>query len=212
VIGPARRLLPVAVLLVGFFAAAVVTVLAGRWRRADRVQRDRETAQIVSAAIDARLDARFRAVRGPALAFDLSSLDARETSGVLPSREWKERVREQAWYPGETVISGIGQGFWVASPLQLAQATATLASGGHPHRLHLLRNTQAGFDAPLVPVVEAESMSEAVGKAFDLARPDGVVLLAPACASFDMFRDYADRGRAFKEAVQLLLGRRVMEP
>jgi penicillin-binding protein 2 len=77
-----------------------------------------------------------------------------ETSGVLPSREWKERVREQAWYPGETVISGIGQGFWVASPLQLAQATATLASGGHPHRLHLLRNTQAGFDAPLVPVVD----------------------------------------------------------
>jgi penicillin-binding protein 2 len=77
-----------------------------------------------------------------------------ETSGVLPSREWKERVREQAWYPGETVISGIGQGFWVASPLQLAQATATIASGGHPHRLHLLRNTQAGFDAPLVPVVD----------------------------------------------------------
>ena len=77
-----------------------------------------------------------------------------ETSGVLPSREWKERVRHQAWYPGETVISGIGQGFWVASPLQLAQATATLASGGHPHRLHLLRNTQAGFDAPLVPVVD----------------------------------------------------------
>lgn len=77
-----------------------------------------------------------------------------ETSGVLPSREWKEREREQAWYPGETVISGIGQGFWVASPLQLAQATATLASGGHSHRLHLLRNTQAGFDAPLVPVVD----------------------------------------------------------
>lgn len=77
-----------------------------------------------------------------------------ETSGVLPSREWKEREREQAWYPGETVISGIGQGFWVASPLQLAQATATLASGGHSHRLHLLRNTQAGFDAPLVPVMD----------------------------------------------------------
>ena len=37
-----------------------------------------------------------------------------------------QRAREQAWYPGETVISGIGQGFWVASPLQLAQATASV--------------------------------------------------------------------------------------
>jgi UDP-N-acetylmuramoylalanine--D-glutamate ligase len=58
--------------------------------------------------------------------------------------------------------------------------------------------------ADVVPVVDAESMSEAVAKALDLARPDGVVLLAPACSSFDMFVDYADRGRAFKEAVRRL--------
>jgi UDP-N-acetylmuramoylalanine--D-glutamate ligase len=58
--------------------------------------------------------------------------------------------------------------------------------------------------ADVVPVVDAESMSEAVAKALDLARPDGVVLLAPACSSFDMFVDYADRGRAFKEAVRQL--------
>ncbi len=77
-----------------------------------------------------------------------------EGSGVLPTREWKQRERNQVWYPGETVIAGIGQGFWVATPLQLAQATATLASGGERHRLHLLRQTQAGFDAPRVPVVE----------------------------------------------------------
>jgi penicillin-binding protein 2 len=75
-----------------------------------------------------------------------------EASGVLPTREWKQRTRELPWYPGETVIAGIGQGFWVATPLQLAQATATLASGGRRHRLHLLRATQAGFDAPRVPV------------------------------------------------------------
>jgi UDP-N-acetylmuramoylalanine--D-glutamate ligase len=45
---------------------------------------------------------------------------------------------------------------------------------------------------------EAESLEEAVRMAFGLARPAGVVLLAPACASFDMFRDYADRGRRFR--------------
>ena len=42
-------------------------------------------------------------------------------------------------------------------------------------------------------------MAEAVARAWELARPDGVVLLAPACSSFDMFADYADRGRVFKE-------------
>jgi UDP-N-acetylmuramoylalanine--D-glutamate ligase len=56
--------------------------------------------------------------------------------------------------------------------------------------------------AATVPVVEAESLAEAVRRAWSLARPEGVVLLAPACASFDMFVDYADRGRRFKEEVR----------
>ncbi len=55
-----------------------------------------------------------------------------------------------------------------------------------------------------VPVHPAASMADAVAKAFALARPNGVVLLAPACASFDMFRDYAERGRVFKEEVARL--------
>jgi UDP-N-acetylmuramoylalanine--D-glutamate ligase len=57
----------------------------------------------------------------------------------------------------------------------------------------------------VVPVVEAESLAEAVRKAWDLAVPDGVVLLAPACSSFDMFADYAERGRRFKEEVRKLI-------
>jgi UDP-N-acetylmuramoylalanine--D-glutamate ligase len=55
--------------------------------------------------------------------------------------------------------------------------------------------------ADVVPCVEAESMREAVERATDLARPTGVVLLAPGCSSFDMFDDYAHRGRVFKEEV-----------
>jgi UDP-N-acetylmuramoylalanine--D-glutamate ligase len=58
--------------------------------------------------------------------------------------------------------------------------------------------------AAVVPVVRATTMDDAVGRAFDLARPAGVVLLAPACSSFDMFTDYRDRGRAFKAAVRVL--------
>ena len=58
----------------------------------------------------------------------------------------------------------------------------------------------------VVQVVEADSLEQAVRRAWELARPDGVVLLAPACSSFDMFADYADRGRAFKAAVGGLRG------
>jgi UDP-N-acetylmuramoylalanine--D-glutamate ligase len=53
----------------------------------------------------------------------------------------------------------------------------------------------------VVPVHEAASFEEAIVRAYGIAKPAGVVLLAPACASFDMFRDYAERGRKFKEAV-----------
>lgn len=56
----------------------------------------------------------------------------------------------------------------------------------------------------LVTVRDAHNMNEAVRMAFGLAPPGGVVLLAPACASFDMFRDYAERGRRFKEEVARL--------
>jgi UDP-N-acetylmuramoylalanine--D-glutamate ligase len=55
-----------------------------------------------------------------------------------------------------------------------------------------------------VPLIDAGSMAEAVERAFVAAKPDGVVLLAPACSSFDWFRDYAERGVAFKAAVETL--------
>jgi UDP-N-acetylmuramoylalanine--D-glutamate ligase len=58
--------------------------------------------------------------------------------------------------------------------------------------------------ADLLPVIDAASMREAVERGYEAARPDGVVLLAPACASFDWFRDYAERGRVFKEEVARL--------
>jgi penicillin-binding protein 2 len=53
-----------------------------------------------------------------------------ELGGILPSREWKRRSRREPWYPGESLIMGIGQGYFLATPLQLASATATLASRG----------------------------------------------------------------------------------
>ncbi len=65
-----------------------------------------------------------------------------EKAGLLPSREWKRQAfserADQVWFPGETVIASIGQGYMLTTPLQLAQATATLAMRGQRFRPHLV--------------------------------------------------------------------------
>lgn len=79
-----------------------------------------------------------------------------EAVGILPSREWKQGRLGQVWFPGETVIAGIGQGFWVTTPLQLAQATAILADGGRKHPPHLLRAQRSGPDQDPEPIALAD--------------------------------------------------------
>lgn len=64
-----------------------------------------------------------------------------ESTGLMPSREWKRRTRGEAWYPGETLIVGIGQGYTLATPLQMAQMAARLAMRGGGFPPHLLRET-----------------------------------------------------------------------
>ena len=72
---------------------------------------------------------------------------AGEIDGILPSPEWKARnaPKQGRWYPGDTVISAIGQGFWKVTPLQLAQATAALADDGRLRRPHLVTARRNGF-------------------------------------------------------------------
>lgn len=69
-----------------------------------------------------------------------------EQVGLVPSRAWKRSAfREQAdrvWFPGETVIASIGQGYMLTTPLQLASATATLATRGVRFRPHLVAATE----------------------------------------------------------------------
>lgn len=62
-----------------------------------------------------------------------------EKSGLLPSREWKKRVKKEGWWHGETLIVGIGQGYMLSTPLQLASMTSTLATRGQRVKPHLLR-------------------------------------------------------------------------
>jgi penicillin-binding protein 2 len=70
-----------------------------------------------------------------------------ESSGLLPSQEWKMKRFKQKWYAGDTVSVGIGQGYNLVTPMQLAMATATLANNGVgyvPHLVREVRSTRSG--------------------------------------------------------------------
>jgi len=74
---------------------------------------------------------------------DLTGIDTSgELTGLVPSRQWKRQVKRTPWYPGETLITGIGQGFFLATPLHLAEATATLSRYGHQLRPRLVAATE----------------------------------------------------------------------
>ena len=63
-----------------------------------------------------------------------------EKTGILPSSKWKRRVKNQVWFPGETLNVGIGQGYMLTTPLQLAVATAAIANRGLKHTPKILKS------------------------------------------------------------------------
>ena len=69
-----------------------------------------------------------------------------ERAGLIPSTKWKEamfsKIEDKKWFPGETVIASIGQGYMLATPLQLAVATAALATRGQRYQANLILATQ----------------------------------------------------------------------
>jgi penicillin-binding protein 2 len=91
-----------------------------------------------------------------------------EQSGLVPSPEWKKQAfrksGEQVWYPGETVIAGIGQGYLLVTPLQLAHAAATIAARGQRFQPMLLKGSRDSATGtieyqtptPLTPVPEQD--------------------------------------------------------
>ncbi len=75
-----------------------------------------------------------------------------ELSGLAPSQAWKWSRFRQRWYTGDTVSIGIGQGYMLATPMQLAAMTATLANGGTPVHPRLLKAVQNAKTLEVTPV------------------------------------------------------------
>jgi penicillin-binding protein 2 len=87
---------------------------------------------------------------------ELTRIDnTNERPGIMPSREWKRRVNKTAWYPGETLSAGIGQGYVLATPLQLAVATAAIANRGERYEPRLVRSV----NGQVMPVPEAKRIN-----------------------------------------------------
>lgn len=87
-----------------------------------------------------------------------------ERPGVLPSTRWKRDAMGQSWYPGETISAGIGQGYMLASPLQLAVATSVMASKGQRHvpRMVMAVNGEPVEEPALAPVEAPPAYWDAV--------------------------------------------------
>ena len=116
-----------------------------------------------------------------------------ESSGLLPSRDWKQRRFKQPWYPGETVISGIGQGYHLTTPLQLATAAAMLANGGkriEPRLVQAMREPLAHTWQPLPGVVRGQVAITPAHLAvvregmMDVMRPGGTAAASAAGAPY----------------------------
>lgn len=71
---------------------------------------------------------------------ELSGIDIHEeATAILPSKEWKEDRFKESWWRGDTISVGIGQGYWTATPIQIANATNILVNRGINHPPHLVQ-------------------------------------------------------------------------
>jgi penicillin-binding protein 2 len=118
-----------------------------------------------------------------------------ESPGLLPSRDWKQRRWKKPWYPGETVIAGIGQGYNLTTPLQLAVATAMIANGGkrvEPRLVQAVRDPLTHVWQALPVAVRGQlalkpSNLEVVRQGMmDVMRPGGTAAAAAAGAAYTM--------------------------
>ncbi len=119
-----------------------------------------------------------------------------EIGGLLPTPEWKYRRWKQKWYPGETVIVGIGQGYTLVTPMQLAQATAVIANNGVAMRPHLVsaiqKNNGNGGTFNIPPMKQDEISLDPANVALvragmvDVTRPGGTAASVGAGAGYDI--------------------------
>ena len=119
-----------------------------------------------------------------------------ELAGLAPSQEWKWQRFKQKWYAGDTVSVGIGQGYMLATPLQLAAATATIANSGvpvHPRLLKAVQDSKTQERRDLAPAaakdavaVKPEYIALVRAAMVDVTRPGGTAAATGAGAGYSI--------------------------
>jgi len=119
-----------------------------------------------------------------------------ELPGLAPSQEWKMQRFKQKWYAGDTVSVGIGQGYMLATPLQLATAVATIANNGMPVHPHLLKAVQDAKTQEIrdvtepntgdTPVAKPENIAFVRSAMADVTKPGGTAVQAAAGAPYSI--------------------------
>jgi penicillin-binding protein 2 len=116
-----------------------------------------------------------------------------EQPGVLPNQAWKMKRYKQKWFAGDTISVGIGQGYNLATPLQLAMGTAVIAANGAVYQPHLVRQiedsrTKALTDVATAPVrmldLKRENVQRVKAAMVDVTRPGGTAGKAGAGAQY----------------------------
>jgi len=116
-----------------------------------------------------------------------------EVGGLLPSEEWKMKRFKQKWYPGDTISVGIGQGYNLATPMQLAQATAVLANRGVVFRPHIVRQVQNSQTNALTTIepspierveLKDENVTLVTEAMVDVMKPGGTAAVAGLGAEY----------------------------
>jgi len=116
-----------------------------------------------------------------------------ELPGLAPSQQWKMQRFRQKWYAGDTVSVGIGQGYMLATPLQLATATAIIANGGIPVKPHLIKAVQDSKTqemrpfsngAASEPIVQEKNLALVRSAMVDVTKPGGTAAQASAGAPY----------------------------
>ena len=114
-------------------------------------------------------------------------------AGLLPSQDWKMKRHKQKWYAGDTISVGIGQGYNLATPLQLAFATAILAGNGTAYRPHLVKkvldnNNEVVREIVTQPLytlnLNAANLATVRNALIDVTRPGGTAAAAGAGAAY----------------------------
>jgi len=133
--------------------------------------------------------------------------EAGEINGVRFINDSKATNVDSVWYaldsfnaPLVWIAGGLDKGndYIALDKLVKEKVKALVCMGKDNSKLH------KAFDGKISTIVDTDNVEVAVEKAFNLAKPGDIVLLSPACASFDLFKNYEDRGEQFKAAVKKL--------